>query len=416
MGTRHLTQQFKDEARALGFVACGIAEAAPLPETRDVIQARVARGSYDGLPWFSAERATRAADPERSLDGTRSLVTLAAPYRAVLSVAPAELGDEPRGRVARYAWGRDYHRALERPLKALVRWLAEHVPGAVSRPMVDYGPLAERAFAARAGLGWFGKSTNLLTLEAGSWVLLADILTTAELEPDAPLRKSCGTCTRCVTACPTGAIVGPYDLDNRLCISFQTIEQRGPIPRALRPLIGDWLFGCDVCQDACPVPSRAEALVDFRPRSVDVAAPPLIPLLSLDEGEFRTRFAGRPLMRAKRAGLLRNACVALGNIGDERAVPALSRALEDEAPLVRGHAAWALGRMGAHGPLRRAWCREQDAYVREEIAAALDGEGAGVAAPPQQALVDWLAGQRWVGGTALTPGPSPVGTGEGSLE
>lgn len=395
-----LTRATKEEAARLGFAACAVARAEPLPETRAIIEQRIQRGSYDAYPWFTSERAARGTDPGRSVDGALSVLSLAAPYRATLTVALDDVGDEPRGRVARYAWGRDYHRALEQPLKRLAFWLAERVPGAVSRPMVDAGPLAERAFAARAGLGWFGKSTNLLTPVAGSWVLLAELITTAPLEPDAPLKKTCGSCTRCVTACPTGAIVGPYDMDNRLCISFQTIEQRGPVPRPLRPLLGDWLFGCDVCQDACPVPSHAEAMLDFRPASVDVTAPPLLPLLSLTDEAFRARFAGRPLMRAKRAGLLRNACIVLGNLGDDRAVPALNAALvDDPAPLVRGHAAWALGRLGARPSLDAVGRTEPDAWVREEIEAALSGSEPGPDVPPQQPLADWLAGRRWIAAT-----------------
>jgi len=397
MSIAELTADLKAEAARQGFVACGVAIAEPLPQTRAVIAARIERGSYDGLPWFTVERAGRSTDPARALDAARSVLTLAAPYRAVFEADVAPDDDVPRGRIARYAWGRDYHRALEKPLKRLAAWLNERAPGTRSRWLVDYGPLAERAFAARAGLGWFGKSTNLLVPGAGSWVLLADLLTTAALTPDAPLRKTCGSCTRCLDACPTGAIIGPYDLDNRLCISFQTIEQRGPIPRALRPLMGDWLFGCDVCQDACPVPSRAEALVDFRPASLDAVAPPLIPLLSLSETEFRARFAGRPLIRAKRDGLLRNACIALANRGDARALPALTAALrEDPSPLVRGHAAWALGRLKARAPLDAARRREPDASVRAEIDAALSGDDGVLAVPPQQPLGDWLAGRRWL--------------------
>lgn len=407
MTEQSLTAALKAEAARLGFAAAAVTTADPAPEAREVIEARIARGSYGGLPWFTAERAARATTPATALDGVRSIVTLAAPYRAVFDAGGPALDDQPRGRVARYAWGRDYHRVLEKPLKALGRWLAEREPGVRSRGMVDYGPLAERAFAARAGLGWFGKSTNLLTPAGGSWVLLADLLTSAALEPDAPLRKSCGGCTRCLVACPTGALTGPYDLENRLCISFQTIEQRGPIPRALRPLLGDWLFGCDVCQDACPVPSRAEALVEFRPASLDDAAPPLIPLLSLSEEGFRARFAGRPLMRAKRAGLLRNACVALANIGDDRAVPALTAALADPAPLVRGHAAWALGRFGRRATLAAALRDEADAWVREEIEAALADEDNAVHVPAQQPLAEWLAGARWVTAN-LSPVPSPA--------
>jgi epoxyqueuosine reductase len=400
-----ITRALKEEASRLGFAAVAIASAGPMPEARAVIESRIARGSYAGLPWFTAERAVRSTDPERSLEGVRSVISLAAPYRALLEPDEAALGNEPRGRIARYAWGRDYHRALERPLKLLAGWLAEQIPGTRSRWMVDHGPLAERAFAARAGLGWFGKSTNLLTPAAGSWVLLAELLTTAELEPDAPLRKSCGACVRCITACPTGAIVGPNDVDNNLCISYQTIENRGPIPRPLRPLLGDWIFGCDVCQDACPVPSRAEAMVDFRPATIEAAAPSLILLLSLTEEQFRLRFAGRPVLRAKRNGLLRNACIALGNLRDDRAIPALTAALRDTSPLVRGHAAWALGRLEARTPLDIARPREQDASVRDEIEAALAGEDAAIAVPAQQPLGEWLAGKRWV--TNPSPDPSP---------
>jgi epoxyqueuosine reductase len=394
-----LTAALRDTARALGFSGVGVASASPLPDTRQVMEERIGLGMFDGLPWFTAERAARATDPARSLDGAVSVVTLAAPYRGSLPVTAAELGPSPRGRIARYAWGRDYHRVLEKKLKPLCTWLTEQAPGSRSRPLVDYGPLAERAYAARAGLGWVGKNTNLLSPGVGSWTLLADIITTAALEPDMPLRKTCGSCTRCLTACPTGAIAGPYVLDNRLCISFQTIEQRGPIPRALRPLHGDWLFGCDVCQDVCPVPSdhTVPPLPEFGEPDIDTAAPELIPLLALDEPAFQARFAGRAVMRAKRDGLLRNACVVLGNIGDDRAVPALSSALRDPAPLVRGHAAWALGRIG--GPSARAALdtsrrTEPDPWVIEEVSAAQDAPGRSTEGYDSGELASWLSSSR----------------------
>jgi epoxyqueuosine reductase len=246
--------------------------------------------------------------------------------------------------------------------------------------MVDYGPLAERAYAARAGIGWFGKNTNLLLPGVGSWVLLAELLTTVPLEPDPPLAKSCGGCTRCVAACPTGAISGPYVVDNRRCISFQTIENRGWIPRELRPLLGDWVFGCDLCQDVCPVGAGREgvSLPEFAPATLGAALPELTALLMLSEDEFRTRFQGRAIMRAKRAGMARNACVALGNLGDSAAVPALTRTLScDPAASVRGHAAWALGRIGgtaARTALTQARDSERDAAVLDEIEVALAGE------------------------------------------
>jgi epoxyqueuosine reductase len=393
-----LTGELRSYARSLGFAAVGIARAEPLPETRRVFEERIALGMFEGLPWFTADRAARAADPERSLSGAVSVITLAAPYWSALPVTAADLGPAPRGRVARYAWGRDYHRVLEKKLKALCGWLDERAPNVRSRPLVDYGPLAERAYAARAGIGWVGKSTNLLTPGIGSWTLLADLITTAGLDPDGPLRKTCGGCTRCVASCPTGAIAGPYVLDNRRCLSFQTIEQRGAIPRELRPLLGDWLFGCDICQDACPVPSAhaVPSLPEFAPAGIDAAAPELIPLLGLSEDEFRVRFAGRPLMRAKRAGLLRNACVALGNVAGEEAVPALTAALDDPSALVRGHAAWALGRIGGRRARAAlvAHTHDPDPWVAEEVSLAHDDPGRAGAGYDAVALAAWLSGSR----------------------
>ena len=334
---------------------------------------RIEAGLYAGLPWFTAERAVRSTQPDRVLAGARSVVTLAAPYSA--SAPPAGDG-KPRGQIARYAWGRDYHRVLEKKLRRLCQFLEVDAPETRSRMLVDYGPLAERAFAARAGIGWFGKNTNLLLPGAGSWVLLAEMLTTAELDPDPPLRKTCGACQRCVTACPTGAIVGGYLVHNDRCISHLTIENRGPIPRELRPLIGTWLFGCDVCQEVCPVGQKATIapMPELTSAELDDTAPALIPLLSLTEEQFRARFAGRAIMRAKRNGLLRNACVVLGNLGDPSAVPALIGALGDDAALVRGHAAWALGRLGgdaALNALQSVLAFEADEWVRQEIVLAI---------------------------------------------
>jgi len=394
--TASLTAEFRAYARGLGFASVAVARAEALPETRQVFEERIGLGMFEGMPWFTAERAVRATDPERSLTGAVSVVTLAAPYWTALPTTAAELGPSPRGRIARYAWGRDYHRVIEKKLKALCGWLDERVPGVRSRPLVDYGPLAERAYAARSGLGWTGKSTNLLTPGIGSWTLLADIITTAGLDPDRPLRKTCGACTRCVAACPTGAIDGPYVLDSRRCISFQTIEQRGPVPRALRPLHGDWLFGCDICQDVCPVPGAhtVAPLPEFAPAGVEAAAPALLPLLDLSEDGFRAMFAGRAVMRAKREGLVRNACIALGNIGDEAAIPALIRALDDVSALVRGHAAWALGRIGgraASTALAAAAIREPDPWARDELALARDGGGRVDGSYDATALAEWLS-------------------------
>jgi epoxyqueuosine reductase len=371
---RALTLRLRAEAERLGFVACGIAQARPLPEVRAVFDERIDRGIFAGLPWMNHARALRATEPDSVLPGAQSIVSLAAPYQRDLAGNPLDPG--PHGRVASYAWGRDYHRVLEKMLEQLCGFLVEQVPEVRSRILVDYGPLAERAYAARAGIGWIGKSTNLLLPGVGSWVLLGEIVTTAVLDEDVPLRKSCGACRRCADACPTGAIEDGAVLNNELCISYQTIENRGPIPRQLRPLIGDWIFGCDICQEVCPVgrTSRAKPLPALTPSDSDATAPALLPLLLLDESTFRARFAGRAIMRAKRDGLLRNACVALGNLGDPRAVPGLAAALDDAAALVRGHAAWALGRLGgtaAAEALERRRSAEADDWVNEELRLAL---------------------------------------------
>jgi epoxyqueuosine reductase len=248
-----------------------------------------------------------------------------------------------------------------------------------AKTYVDHGWMLDRAAAARAGIGWLGKNTNLLVPGIGSNVLLCEIVTSAELQPDQPIAKNCGACDACLRVCPTGALVAPGVLDNRKCISFWTIEHRGIIPREVRPLLGDWIFGCDLCQEVCPVNNAATPAVPD-PRAIDTFGPSLDPrpgledLLALDEAEFQARYRESAVWRARRSGLLRNACVALGNIADRSSVPALSAALEDDEPLVRGHAAWALGRLGgsaAAAALEEALSRESEAWVREECELAL---------------------------------------------
>ena len=362
------------------------------------MKVRIEAGMMDGLHWFTLGRAQKATSPDLLLDNAKSVVVLSVPYWHGAPV-PASDHAAPRGRISRYAWGRDYHAVLRKHLRTLAAFLNRSGPGAVTRAMVDYGPLAERAYGARAGLGLFGKSTNLLVPGSGSWVFLADLVTTVELEPDAPLRKTCGGCTRCIPACPTNAILNPYVVDSRRCISYLTIEHKGPIDRELRPLMGDWIFGCDLCQDVCPVNKRSHVRgwSEFRPRSVEDSVPVLIPLLSLSEEEFRERYRGRPIRRAKRSGFLRNVCIALGNIGDRAAVVPLVGTLSHDDPLVRGHAAWALGRLGgafAKGGLERAHAVETDRWVREEIELALETIGAasptGLAKRFHREILGWL--------------------------
>ncbi len=369
------------EAQALGFDLVRVTTGAPFPATAAVLHERVAAGLFSGLSWFTHERADVAADPARLQPGVRSIVALGISY-LTRGATDATRPGAPHGRIARYAWGEDYHAVFRERLRALHAF----VEGQLGRPvdarmLADTARITDRAVAQRAGLGWYGKNSNLLTHAYGSWVLLGELLLDVDLPPDPPLRTHCGHCTRCIPACPTGAILAPGVIDNDRCISYLTIELRGPIPRDLRPLVGNWIFGCDLCQEACPVnadrppPDHAA----FRPRPEVGSSPALLPLLALSEAEFRARFQGSPIRRAKWAGLRRNVCVALGNLGDPVAVPALIGVLGEEPALVRGHAAWALGRIGgaaARAALRDRLPVEPDAWVREEIALALEAGAA----------------------------------------
>ena len=298
----------------------------------------------DGLPWFNEARVERGAkDPQWLLPGARSIISVALSYHL-----PSE--GEARaleGRVARYAWGDDYHKVMKKRLKLYVRGLSERLGREIkARWYVDDGPMLDRAVAGRAGVGWFGKNTNVLTSSHGSWVFLGQVVTDLELKPDLPLKKSCGSCVLCLQACPTGALPAPYVLDNQRCISHQTIENRGDIPTEMRPLMSDWVFGCDICQDVCPVNVKALYTREQAFRKKRFTTIQLLEMLEMTDEEFRRRFSGSPLKRAKLVGLKRNVCVALGNAGDPSAVPALMRALDEAEPLVRRHAAWALGRLG----------------------------------------------------------------------
>jgi epoxyqueuosine reductase len=358
-----LAARVKETGHRLGFDLVAVGPAGP-PDHVAAFQGWLDAGHAGTMAYLERGRDKRV-DPRRILSGARSMVACALGYFQ----GPAEGG--PPG-VARYAWGEDYHAVIEPRLRTLADTLVELVPGTVARAYVDTGPLLERDLAARAGLGWVGKNTMLLHPDLGSFFFIGVVLTTAELEPDAPLPDRCGSCTRCLDACPTGAFVDPYVLDARRCIAYLTIEHRGPIPADLRPGIGRWTFGCDVCQDVCPWNRRAPVTGEtaFGPRR----HPPLAELLALGEAAYLEGFRGSPVKRARREGLARNAAIALGNGGAAGDVPALREALGHAEPTVRGHAAWALGRIGgaaACGALLGARAREADPGVLGEIERAL---------------------------------------------
>lgn len=367
------------EAARLGFGRVGIVTAVPPPH-HEAFRGWLAAGLAGVMePWLNRHEPLRQS-LEAILPGARTVVMLAIDHG--LGAGPGRESLPPgHGRVARYARGDDYHDLLRSRLNALATWLESRVPGGRARGVVDSAPLAERDYAWLAGLGWVGKNTMLIDPRAGSYFLLAAVVTDVSLPADQPLQTDhCGTCTACLDACPTAAFPAPRVLDASRCISALTIEDHGPVPEARRAELDDWIFGCDVCQEVCPwnrhAPGSAEPA--FQPRGGE-ASLALADLLALDERGFRDRFRGSPILRAKRRGLLRSAAVALGNRPHPPAFAALAAALADDDAVVRGAAAWALGRWITGGVMpteardvlasRRAI--EPDATVRAEIEAGL---------------------------------------------
>jgi epoxyqueuosine reductase len=343
--SRATAEILKSWALAAGFDRAGVAALSPSAHGEAYLR-WLARGDQAGMGYLE-RRVEARLDPASLLPGARSALCVALQYWPLSSEDAGPAGDLwPR--VARYARGRDYHEVMGERLAELARRIDGELPGTGTRAYVDTGPVLERELAARAGLGAVGKNTNLLHPEGGSWFLLGELLTTLDLDPDVPLADLCGSCTRCLDACPTGALPEPYRLDANRCISYWTIEHRGAIPESVREGLGDWVFGCDVCQEVCPW-NAAPPAADHP----DLALPParseldLAGLLALPREEYVERFRGSPMKRAKLAGLKRNAALAMGNRGDPRHLPALARALDDPEPEVAEAAGWALGRFAA---------------------------------------------------------------------
>ncbi|MBK5098365.1 MAG: tRNA epoxyqueuosine(34) reductase QueG [Gemmatimonadetes bacterium] len=364
IGGEHPKQTIRRTALELGFSSIGFAPA-DRPAHRSAYLEWLRLGRHADMGWMAREDSVRRRlDPTEALPGCRTVVVVSlsyAPPSAAVPVADprsfAASPDSDPGRstgdavIARYALGRDYHDVFEEKLAALAEQIRTLDPEAGCKLYVDYGPVLEREHAQRAGLGWIGKNTLLINPELGSYLLLGEILTTLDLAPDAPfLPDRCGTCTRCIEACPTDAIVSPRVLDARRCISWLTIENRGPIPLELRTAIGNRVFGCDICQEVCPW-NRDPAAGDSGDLDLGRPVAPATlrawteELVEMDTEEFRARYGDTALARPGREGLLRNLCVGLGNAGDERAVPLLQRCAADESELVRDHARWALSRL-----------------------------------------------------------------------
>jgi epoxyqueuosine reductase len=350
-----LKTELGDAARRLGFAAVGIASVEPFEEARDRALAAVDAGRMEGMPWYTRERVIASADIGGRYPWAQSLIALAWPYRPARP-REQEADGAVRGRVSAYACTTDgdgpadYHDLLARRCDALVDWLRVRDAGLRAKRFVDHGWALDRAIAERAGLGFAGKHASIITTVAGSYVLLASIAVSVPLPVDQPSRRGCGTCSACLPSCPTGAIVSPGVIDARRCISYLTIEHRGAIPLELRPLMGTWVFGCDLCQEACPINHRlAPEPIDDGPSSTElgpVPHPDLIECLELSEKAFSARFHGTAVSRTGRAGLARNCAIALGNAGDRAALPALERsATSDDDPVVREAARWGIAQL-----------------------------------------------------------------------
>jgi epoxyqueuosine reductase len=327
-------------ATELGFDLCRVARCAPPAHAKE-FRSWLREGAAGEMAYMERGENKRC-DPEQVLAGARSIIVLALSYWHEEETRRSQTA--ATGKIARYAWGDDYHDIINAKLKALDALLTEC--GGTQKCYVDTGPVLERDYAAAAGIGWHGKSTMLISQRLGTWFFLAEILTSLELPPDSPVRDRCGSCSRCIEACPTGAITAPHHLDARRCISYLTIEHKGAIPLELRPLIGDRIFGCDDCLDACPwnrfAQSSKETAFQARSSTVGVA---LRDYLGISEEQFREMFDGSPIKRVKRRGFLRNVCVALGNVGDATDLPALEHAAQDPEPLIAEHARWAIAQI-----------------------------------------------------------------------
>ncbi len=342
---KSLEEKLKAKAAEIGFAACGIADADAAPKTAERLRAWLAEGAHGDMLWME-ERAEQRGSPKGLWPEVRSVIALGMSYAPATD--PLALADEAEvGRISVYAQGADYHDVVKRRLKELARWLVAEAPGADVKVFVDTAPVMEKPLSEAAGLGWQGKHTNLVSRAHGSWLFLGAIYTTLVLASDGPSGGSCGSCDACQTACPTDAFPAPYRIDARRCVSYLTIENKGPIPLAFREAIGNRIYGCDDCLAVCPwnkFAVAAQANLAFHPRA-ELTVPYLADLLALDDASFRAVFAGSPIKRIGRDRMMRNCLIAAGNSGSARLVPPVRALLDDPTPVVRGAAIWALARL-----------------------------------------------------------------------
>ena len=377
-----IEQAIKAEARLLGFAACGIARADAAPQTAVRLKEWLDEGAHGDMLWME-ERAHQRGSPASLWPEVKSVIMLGMSYAPPAD--PLALADEGGvGRISVYAQGQDYHDIVKKGLKALARWLVDAVPDTNLKVFVDTAPVMEKPLAEAAGIGWQGKHTNLVSREEGSWLFLGAIMTTLELEPDAADATHCGSCNACIAACPTNAFPAPYRLDARRCISYLTIEHKGPIPHEFRAAIGNRIYGCDDCLAVCPWNKFADAAAANRAfvARAELAAPELSDLLQLDDAGFRQVFSGSPIKRIGRDRMMRNALMAAGNSGSPGLLPRILTLLDDPAPVVRGAAIWALSRLDPAEFAEKAAARrdlESDPDVRAEwMRLAPASVGAGV--------------------------------------
>jgi epoxyqueuosine reductase len=375
MGIKELTESIKSKALEVGFDLIGVSPVERFPETEH-FREWLSKG-YAGDMQYMERNPGGREDPGQTLPGAKSIVSCGLNYNTAFPYSIGET-DKKKGWIARYAWGDDYHVIMDERLRALEDFIQEESsPEGTCVRYTDTGPVLERVYGKYGGIGWIGKNTCLINQRIGSWIFLGEIITNIELEYDGSPPDRCGTCTRCIDACPTGAIVEPYVLDSRLCVSYLTIESKDKIPYELRDGIDNNIFGCDICQDVCPWNRKALRTKEpsFQPRD-GLYNPPLKSISGLGADEFGSRFKGSSIKRAKRKGFLRNILTAMGNSADNDLVPMVESYLTDEEPLVRAHAVWALWRLKGEGSadtLLNHKKNEKDPAVLEEIDEVLNG-------------------------------------------